>query len=263
MSRISIKPGDSFIIGEDITIQFDKFFDGCSHVDIDAYDEVSVVRGPGVEPAEEEIQACLWKLSKEMMDGLSKLRVDVRKEFLGALVGELYYSAAAQDRSEKNRRRQTEAIAAAKERGIRFGWEQIELPWISQVQEEKTDRDSFTACNHDFDSGPTIYTTRDGVRMTKAGIVRAKFSRRPLGWWKLKRITVEKTRSGKYYCYILYETTVKTPEPVFSAPETTVGLKYSMAHFYVADNGDMADPPHWLKQSQEKLAKIQRRLSRM
>ena len=43
---------------------------------------------------------------------------------------------------------------------------------------KKTDRDSFTACNHDFSSGPTIYTTRDGIRMTKAGIVRAKFSRR-------------------------------------------------------------------------------------
>ena len=33
--------------------------------------------------------------------------------------------------------------------------------------------------------------------------------------------------------------------------------------FYVADNGEMPDPPHWLKQSQEKLAKLQRRLSRM
>ena len=44
---------------------------------------------------------------------------------------------------------------------------------------KKDDRDSFTACNHVFGSGPTIYTTRDGIRMTKAGIVRAKFHRRP------------------------------------------------------------------------------------
>ena len=33
-------------------------------------------------------------------------------------------------------------------------------------------RDSFTACNHVFSSGPTIYTTRDGIRMTKAGLSR-------------------------------------------------------------------------------------------
>ena len=128
---------------------------------------------------------------------------------------------------------------------------------------KKDDRDSFTACNHVFESGPTIYTTRDGIRMTKAGIVRAKFHRRPQAWWKLKRITVEKTRSGKYYCYILYEYEAKQPEPVTPAPETTIGLKYSLSHFYVADDGSMADPPRWLRQAQEKLAKIQRRLCRM
>ena len=128
---------------------------------------------------------------------------------------------------------------------------------------KKDDRDSFTACNHVFESGPTIYTTRNGIRMTKAGIVRAKFHRRPQAWWKLKRITVEKTRSGNYYCYILYECRVRQAEPVLPTPETTVGLKYSMPHFYVADDGSMADPPHWLKQSQEKLVNIQQRLSRM
>ena len=130
-------------------------------------------------------------------------------------------------------------------------------------KKKKTDRDSFTACNHVFESGPTIYTTKDGVRMTKAGIVRARFSRRPQGWWKLKRVTVEKTRTGKYYCCILYEVPAREPDPVIPTPERTVGLKYSMAHFYVADNGGMADPPHGRKGSQEKLAKLQRRLSRM
>ena len=132
-----------------------------------------------------------------------------------------------------------------------------------KFKKKKTDRDSFTACNHEFESGPTIYTTRDGIRMTKAGIVKAKFSRRPQAWWKLKRITVEKTRSGKYFCCILYECKVKTPEPVTPTQDTVVGLKYSMPHFYVADDGTMADPPHWLKHSQEKLASIQQRLSRM
>ena len=128
---------------------------------------------------------------------------------------------------------------------------------------KKDDRDSFTACNHEFESGPTIYITKDGLRMTKAGIVRAKFPRRPRSGWKLKRVTVEKTKSGKYYAYILYEYAVKEPEPVTPTPETTLGLKYSMRHFYTADNGETADPPHWLKESQEKLAKIQRRLCRM
>ena len=128
---------------------------------------------------------------------------------------------------------------------------------------KKGDRDSFTACNHEFESGPTIYTTRDGIRMTKAGIVRARFHRRPRPWWKLKRITVEKTKSGQYYCCILYERAAKKPELVIPTPETTVGLKYSLPHFYITDGGGMADPPPWLKKSQEKLTKMQQRLSRM
>ena len=132
-----------------------------------------------------------------------------------------------------------------------------------RFKRKKADKNSFTACNHEFESGPTIYTTKDGIRMTKAGIVKAKFSRRPQAWWKLKRITVEKTKSGKYYCYILYEEQVKVPNPITPTTETTIGLKYSMGHFYVADDGTMADPPRWLKQSQEKLAKIQKHLSRM
>ena len=100
-----------------------------------------------------------------------------------------------------------------------------------KFKRKKDDRDSFTVCNHVMGPSETVYTTKDGLRMTKAGIVRAKFPRRPQGWWKLKRVTIDRTRSGKYYGYILYECPEKKPEPVVPTPETTVGLKYSMAHY--------------------------------
>lgn len=132
-----------------------------------------------------------------------------------------------------------------------------------RFKRKKDDKDSFTACNQVLGASATIFTTRDGIRMTKAGIVKATFPRRPRNGWKLKRITVTKTRSGKYFCSILYEHPVKPPEQVIPTPETTVGLQYSLPHFYVADNGAMANPPRWLKRSQDKLAKIQHRLSRM
>lgn len=132
-----------------------------------------------------------------------------------------------------------------------------------KYKRKKADKDTYTACNHEFESGPTIYVTKDGLRLTKAGIVKAKFSRRPRSGWKLKRVTVEKTQTGKYYACILYEYTVKEPERVTPTLETTLGLKYSMAHFYVADNGEAADAPEWEKRSREKLAKLQKRLSRM
>jgi len=132
-----------------------------------------------------------------------------------------------------------------------------------KFKRKKDDRDSFSACNTFWAGGSTIYTTRDAVRLTKAGLVKASFPRRARSGWKLTRATVEKTRTGKYYGYLLYECPVKTPEPVVPTEETTVGLKYSLAHFYVTDAGDAADPPRWLKRSQSKLANIQQKLSRM
>jgi len=146
---------------------------------------------------------------------------------------------------------------------FRVFWNNPKCFGYPQFKRKKDDRDSFTACNHDFSSGPTIYITKDGIRMTKAGIVKAVFPQRPRNGWKLKRITVDRTHSGKYFCYILFEHPVKEPEQIIPTPETTVGLKYSMPHFYVDSEGNKADPPQWLKRSQEKLRQIQRKLNRM
>ena len=132
-----------------------------------------------------------------------------------------------------------------------------------RFKRKKDGRDRFTACNHVMGGSETLYVTRDSVRMTKAGLVRAKFPRRPRSGWRLTRITVERTKTGKYYGCLLYACPVRRPEPVTPTEETTIGLKYSLAHFYVADGGTAANPPRWLKQSQEKLVKVQQKLSRL
>ena len=132
-----------------------------------------------------------------------------------------------------------------------------------RFKRKKDDRDSFTACNQFSPSGSTIYITRDALRMTKAGLIRAKFPRRPRSGWKLTRVTVERTKTGKYYGYLLYACPVRTPERVEPTAERTVGLKYDLAHFYVTDGGLAADPPHWLRQSQNKVAAIQKKLCRL
>lgn len=131
-----------------------------------------------------------------------------------------------------------------------------------RFKRKKDDRDSFTACNHVMGTSATIYTTRDALRMTKAGLIRAKFPRRPRSGWRLTRVTVERTKTGKYYGYLLYACPTRRPEPVAPTAKGTIGLKYSIAHFYVTDHGGTADPPRWLRQSREKLAATQRKLSR-
>ena len=108
-----------------------------------------------------------------------------------------------------------------------------------------------------------VYITRDGIRLPKVEHIKARFHRRPLHWWKLKSVTVSRSPSGKYYASLLYECPVKEPEPISPAPERTLGLNYSMSHFYVDSDGWMADPPRWMKDSQKKLREMQRKLSRM
>ena len=132
-----------------------------------------------------------------------------------------------------------------------------------KFKRKKDDRDSFSVCNRVSGNSATLYITRDAVRMTKVGLVRAKFSRRPRSGWKLTRITVERTKTGKYYGYLLFACPVRAPKPVEPTVNTTIGLKYSLSHFYVTNDGTPADPPRWLRQSQDKVASIQQKLSRL
>lgn len=132
-----------------------------------------------------------------------------------------------------------------------------------KFKRKKNDRDTFTACNHVMGNSSTIYLTKDAVRMTKAGLIRTKLPRRPRSGWRLTRVTVERTKTGKYYGYLLFACPVRQPEPVKPTDDTTIGLKYSVSHFYETDHGLAADPPHWLRQSQEKASAIQKKLSRL
>ena len=108
-----------------------------------------------------------------------------------------------------------------------------------------------------------VYVTYDGIRLPKVELVKARFHRRPLHWWKLKSVTVSRSPSGKYYASLLYECPVREPEPVRPTRSGTLGLNYSLSHFYVDSDGYMANPPQWLKESQKKLGEMQRKLSRM
>ena len=131
MPQISIRPGDSLTVAEDITIRFDKFdfIDGCSRLDIyDAYHELSVVRGPKLEPTEEVIQGRLRELARELASGLSGLDSAQGRVLLDSFVSELFISVAKQELRETRHQRQAEGIAAAKARGVQLGRSPNPLP---------------------------------------------------------------------------------------------------------------------------------------
>ncbi len=126
---------------------------------------------------------------------------------------------------------------------------------------KKGSKNTYTTYNNPAET--RVYMTGGGIRLPKAGIVKARLHRRPLHWWKLKSATVTKTPSGKYFCSLLYAYPVGERPQQLPAPEGTIGLNYSMGHFYADSDGRMPDPPHWLAQSEARLSEMQRRLSRM
>ncbi len=140
---------------------------------------------------------------------------------------------------------------------------QPEIYGYPQFRRKKGGRDSFKIpCQYyKSGSGSDIFLTRDGIRLPKLGIVKARFHRRPLHWWKLKSATVSRTPAGKYYCSLLFA--YEAEEKPAPASEKTLDLRLSPLHFYEDSQGGRPDPPPWMGRSREKLAEMQRRLARM
>lgn len=80
------------------------------------------------ESGDNERQNRLRKLAEMVMTEISELDSSHSKELLGAFVSELFLSVAEQERREARCRRQAEAVAAAKARGVQFGRRRNPLP---------------------------------------------------------------------------------------------------------------------------------------
>lgn len=129
--------------------------------------------------------------------------------------------------------------------------------------------------NHDFsyttnetNGNIDILPPEDGkshkgqIKLPKVGWVDADIHRLPEKDWVIKGATVSMTPSGKYYISILFECPVDIPD-VLPTLENTLGLDYSSPHFYVDSDGVRADMPHYYRQAEARLAREQRRLSKM
>jgi len=78
--------------------------------------------------------------------------------------------------------------------------------------------------------------------------------------YKLKSVTVSQTPSGKYYASILFEYENQAQK---QKPKTFLGLDYSMHALYKDSNGNEPSYPRYYRQAEKKLAKEQRKLSKM
>ena len=108
--------------------------------------------------------------------------------------------------------------------------------------------------------GGTIYVGDGFIRLPKVGNVKAIIHRMPEPDWKLKSATISQQSDGSYYCSVLYEYDNEV-KSVALDKDNAIGLDYKSDGLYVGSNGNKPPLHKYYRQSQKKLAKLQRRLS--
>ena len=123
----------------------------------------------------------------------------------------------------------------------------------------KKSRKSYTTNNQ---KGTITLMDSKYIKLPKVGKVKAKIHRQPEMDWQLKSATVSQNSDGKYYVSVLFE--LESQPSAYVADKTNaIGLDYASDGLYVDDNGNKGTHHKYYRESQRKLAKAQRRLSRM
>ncbi|MCX9078891.1 MAG: transposase, partial [Candidatus Methanoperedens sp.] len=91
--------------------------------------------------------------------------------------------------------------------------------------------------------------------LPKVGWVKVVFHRPLEG--VAKNVTVSKTKSGKYFIAVQCEMENES----HPQGEGTIGVDLGLKHFAVLSTGEKIDHPHYLRQSERRLKRLQRRLS--
>lgn len=123
----------------------------------------------------------------------------------------------------------------------------------------KHSRKSYTTNNQ---NGTVSIIDNGYIRLPKIGKIKAVIHRQPNDNWFIKSATISQESDGKYYISVLFE--FDNPENVYTADKTNaIGLDYASDGLYVDNNGNVGSNHKYYRESHAKLAKEQRKLSRM
>ena len=107
----------------------------------------------------------------------------------------------------------------------------------------------------------TVAIIGNTIKLPKIGKVKAVIHRQPESDWIIKSATISQDSEGKYYASVLF----KFEQNVVSVPvsDNAIGLDYASDGLYVDDKGNVGTNHKYYRESQNKLAKAQKKLSRM
>lgn len=123
----------------------------------------------------------------------------------------------------------------------------------------KHSRKSYTTNNQ---KGTVAIIDHKYIKLPKIGKVKAVIHRIPNDSWIIKFATVSQESDGKYYISVLFE--FDNPVNTYAADRTNaIGLDYASDGLYVDNKGNVGTNHKYYRESHNKLAKAQRKLSRM
>ena len=108
----------------------------------------------------------------------------------------------------------------------------------------------------------TVAITNNSIRLPKIGHVKAIIHRKPDDNWSIKSATVTQESDGKFYISVLFEI-ADTINTYVADTTNAIGLDYASDGLYVDNNGNVGTNHKYYRESHDKLAKAQRRLSHM
>lgn len=110
--------------------------------------------------------------------------------------------------------------------------------------------------------GRNIEVKDKGIRLPKAGVIKAVIHRRAPENYHLKSVTVSQEPSGEYYASVLYEYEAVENQAALEKDSVLIlGIDYAMHGLGVMSDGTRCEYPGYYRKASEKLAREQRKLS--
>ena len=129
-----------------------------------------------------------------------------------------------------------------------------------KLKSKKKSRASYTTNNST--DGTTIYITENSVRLPKVGEIKANIHKKPNEKWIIKSATISEEKDGSVYVSILFEYKDETKQIEKSEIKSSIGLDYKSDGFYVDSEGNTCGSPKYLRNSERRLARLARKLSK-
>ena len=120
----------------------------------------------------------------------------------------------------------------------------------------KYSRKSYTTNNQKG----TVAIIGNTIKLPKIGKVKAVIHRKPETDWTIKSATVSQESDGAFYISVLFEFEKNIVQVAKS--DNVIGLDYKSDGLYMDSNGNIGSNHKYYKESHEKLAREQRKLSR-